>query len=129
MSTLMCGLMLLLGAPNCYIDVHITEGFVSAYDEVPSTATINFHIDLGLVTLEEVEEADMVIAIYSCSKVGDYVTVKAHGQEYRALVLDCAGDKDGGQAWMLRNGYVLEMFYATWQKFPELLGTYVEIEY
>ena len=119
--------LLLLSCPNPsppYVPPH--SGFLSAYAQIPTDATIEYQQEIGKIPLD-LSAYDGVIAVYDCSLVGETAVLHTIDGDPVVMIFDCAGELDGGQAWMREGRYVAEMGYYLWQSRPELLGTWAEL--
>lgn len=107
---------------------HREAGYLSAYDERPTLATIAYRQDTGEIPLSLVDY-DGVIAVLDCSRIGQRVLMRAGGNVYRLLVFDCAGPPPGGSEWMIANRIVGEVGYGFRMAHPELVHGWAELEY
>ena len=97
----------------------IETGHLSAYAELPTTATLAYRIELGQI---ELGDEDVYIAVLDCSRIGDTGMLVSEDLSLSFLVFDCAGIADGGYDWMVDNDIVAEVDYYTWQSYPQLIG-------
>lgn len=104
------------------------SGFLSAYDENPTVGTIAYHQNLGNIP-DDLTGYDGLIVVYDCSRIGQDALLTVGDETWETLVFDCAGEADGGQDWMTSNGYVAEIDYYMWQKYPHILGKYATVTY
>lgn len=107
--------------------VHPNEGWLSAYDQRPTDATIAYYQDVGMLPDDLVGP---LIAVYDCWRIGQTVTIHTYdGLTLEATIFDCAGAGDGGQDWMQRHNYVGELDYYTALMYPEYIGTWAKVKY
>ena len=97
-----------------------TEGYLSRYDQRPTDATLAHRLEMGEVTQEQVDEADVLIAVLACSRLGEMGQMEITNSEMvrvvvTYLVFDCAGVD--AQAWMVTNGIVAELGYHSAQRY------------
>lgn len=103
-------------------------GFLSAYDETPTVATIEYDQENGFIPYD-LSKYDGVVAVIDCFRVGQDAILTVGSEEFYVLVFDCAGKGDGGWNWMIRNAYLAEVGYYMRIKYPHIVGQYATIVY
>lgn len=96
-------------------------GFLSAYAELPTVATVEYRQEIGDLP-HDISKYDVLIAVADCGLIGKEGVLHTIVGSLKAIVFDCAGN-DGTPSWMEENNIVAEIDYWTWQKYPELVGT------
>jgi len=104
-------------------------GYLSAYDQRPTDATLAYRQSVGDVPLY-IDDNTILIAVLDCRHVGENAVLWVSGTPYNALVFDCAhGDS---WDWMLGTvtgiPYVAEIDYYTRISRPEIVGTWATLE-
>jgi hypothetical protein len=97
-------------------------GYLSAYAQFPTDATIEYRQELGQIP-HDLSEFDAYIAVLDCSQIGETGNLYTDVGTLYVLVFDCAGIEDGGADWMIDNNYIAELDWYTWQEYPEIIGT------
>lgn len=105
------------------------SGFLSAYAQRPTDATYDYVVEARMIPPDSLETYDLLIAVFDCSRVGQSATLKTKRGKFKAMVFDCAGVEDGGQQWMIEHGYLAEVDYYFWRRYPDLIGTHATITY
>lgn len=98
------------------------SGYLSAYGKEPTDATLINRQEWGQIP-HDLSGFDSYIAVLDCTKIGATGKLHTNAGTLSVLVFDCAGTEDGGADWMVRNNYVAELDYYTWERYPELIGT------
>lgn len=98
------------------------SGYLSAHAQLPTDATLEYRQELGQIPTD-LSQFDVYIAVLDCTKIGDTGKLYTDVGILDVLVFDCAGIEDGGANWMVRNNYIAELDYYTWERHPELIGT------
>ena len=103
-------------------------GFLSAYDERPTVATIKYGQEHGYIP-QDISKYDGVVAVLDCWRAGQDAILTVGDEQFYVLVFDCAGKGDGGWNWMIRNSYLAEVGYYMRIKYPHIVGKYATIAY
>lgn len=98
------------------------SGFLSAYGQLPTDATLENRQRWDQIP-NDLSRFDAYIAVLDCTKIGATGKLHTISGTLNIIVFDCAGIEDGGADWMVRNNYVAELDFYTWEKHPELIGT------
>ena len=114
-------------------------GFLSAYAQRPTDATIAYRQELGQIP-QDISEFDVLLAVPNCDLIGHSGVLYIESQEmlwglgsielaeYSALVFDCAGEgKDTGHNWMIDNAIAAEVDYYFWVLHPEYVGNGIRV--
>lgn len=103
-------------------------GYLSAYDQVPTDATIAYHQELGNLP-EDLSGYDVYLAVLECDNHGRTGTLVAEGLALKFIVFDCAGIEDGGYSWMVRHNIVAEIDYYARMLWPQLVSAEATLIY
>lgn len=103
----------------------VAIGFLSAYALNPTMGTLAYRAENEQIP-DDLSGYDVFLAVADCGRIGQEATLVIGGDEYAALVFDCAGEKDGGRDWMHRNAIVAEVDYHFWMEHPEYVGSGVK---
>lgn len=103
-------------------NAHAERGYLSAYAQLPTDATLEYRQELGQIPTD-LSQFDAYIAVLDCTKIGDTGELHTDVGILDVLVFDCAGIEDGGASWMAENSILAEFDYYTWERHPELIGT------
>ena len=101
-------------------DIHIESGYLSAYAELPTVATLAYRQEVGDIP-QDISQYDALIAVADCSLIGREALLYTEIGTMTAIIYDCAGN-DGTPTWMAENRIVAEVDYWTWQRHPEIVG-------
>ena len=114
-------------------------GFLSAYAERPTNATVVYRQELNQIP-QDISQYDVILAVPNCDLIGHEGTLKVEpqemlwglgrveGAEYSALVFDCAGAGDDiGHNWMIDNLIAAEVDYRFWMEHPEYIGKGIQV--
>lgn len=108
-----------------YSDV---DGYLSAYDKNPTVYTIQYRQEVGDIP-RDLSKYDGVIAVLDCGKIGQEAVLAIGEKTLSVIVFDCAGQSDGGHAWMVENNIVAEVGWGIWQAHPHIVGKRATITY
>ena len=100
---------------------HALYGYLSAYNKLPTDATIAYREEIGDIPRDSLKQYDVLVATLDCGLIGKHGVLMAGKRRFTALVFDCAGD-DGGHTWMKDKNIVAEVDWYFWNEFPELIG-------
>ncbi len=103
-------------------------GYLSAYGQQPTDGTIAYYQELGMIP-QDLSDYDGVVAVFDCWRIGDTAVLTVGDEVFNVIVFDCAGVADGGQDWMINGGYLAEIGYYMWEKYPHIVGKYATIAY
>ena len=103
-------------------------GYLSAYGKMPTDGTIAYRQTEGTIPLD-ISEFDGVVAVLDCGRIGDVAMMTVGDEVFNVIVFDCAGLADGGWNWMIDGGYLAEIGYYMWEKYPHIIGKYATIAY
>lgn len=119
----------LLGAPikqydkQPAYDIALT-GYVSAYAEQPTIHTAQYRYSVGDIP----ERKGYYVATIGCDYVGwRGILHSDQGESIPVTVFDCAG-ADGAFDWFEANNIVAEVGYYLWQDYPEIVGSFAELQ-
>lgn len=92
---------LVVGLGDCSIEASKT----SRYGLQPTEATIQARLDMEHITPEQLEQADGLIAVQDCGRIGDWVVLrpKGSGQWLHMLIFDCAQRNDPSTQEFMRH--------------------------
>jgi hypothetical protein len=106
----------------------VGEGWLSAYAQTPTDATIDYRISIGDVPVNVWEQYDLVIAVLDCRLIGKEIILRTEKGDFYGIVFDCAGSSDGTVSWMNEHNILAEVDWYFWQEHPELIGTKATLE-
>lgn len=93
-----------------YVLTLIASGWASRYDPGVFESVISTRQNhLTSHSLPRNIYSNSYVALADCSRIGEYVLIDFGDQTELALVADCAGVRDGGLAWMIRNNIAGEL--------------------
>lgn len=98
------------------------NGWLSAYDETPTVATIEYRQEAGEIP-EDLSGYDGVIAVLNCDYIGKEAVLYSGEHRLDVIVFDCAGKSDGGYKWMIDNNIVAEVGYGIRVQYPDIVGS------
>lgn len=104
------------------------SGYLSAYDKNPTVYTIKYRQEIGDIPYD-LSEYDGVITVLDCGRIGQEAVLAIGEKTLDVIVFDCAGQSDGGYAWMVENNIVAEVGWGIWQKYPDIVGKRATVTY
>jgi hypothetical protein len=102
------------------------EGWLSAYNQNPTVATVKYRQGTGEIPAD-LSPYDGVIAVLDCGLVGEDAYLHTKGGTFYVMIFDCAGN-DGGYSWMIENSVVAEVDYFMWEEHPRIVGSWAQLE-
>jgi len=96
------------------------SGYLSAYDKNPTVYTIEYRQSTGEIP-HDLSGYDGVITVLDCGRIGQEAILAIGEKTIKTIVFDCAGQSDGGYAWMVENNIVAEVGWGIAQKHPEIV--------
>ena len=96
-------------------------GYLSAYGEMPTVATLAYRQEIGDIP-SDISQYSVFLAVADCGLIGREATLISSSGVFDALIIDCAGN-DGTPEWMEQNSIVAEIDFYTWAAYPELVGS------
>lgn len=101
-------------------------GYLSAYDQTPTDATIDYRINSGEID-NNLDKYDGVIAVLDCNHVGKDALLVVNDNHFLVKIFDCAGIEDGGASWMIDNNIVGEIGFYLRDTHPEIVHQYATL--
>lgn len=94
------------------------SGWLSAYDEQPTLATLEYRRQMEQIPDAEYE---VYLATPSCDYIGREASLHVDGDVFQGIIFDCAGDAASYQ-WMTTNYIIAEVDYYWRTQYPHLIG-------
>lgn len=85
-------------------------GFLSAYGQLPTDATIAYRQELDQIP-DDLSQFDTYIAVLDCTKIGATGELHTISGTLDIIVFDCAGTEDGGADWMIDGNYIAGLLH------------------
>jgi hypothetical protein len=100
--------------------MEVESGYISAYDRIPTLATIKYRINQGSIP-RDLSAYDGMVAVVDCHRIGQEALLVTESATFHVLAFDCAGRTDGGYEWMIDNNVIVEVGWRLRQSHPEIV--------
>ena len=87
----------------------ILEGNLSEYAAEVMYRTIEHQLEHDIISQDQVDQADLFIAVYYCEHRGKFATVTYADVEYLALIVDCANIAHDSTRQFFNSGIIAEV--------------------
>ena len=125
-------LALLLWLPIPATDVLLSEnGIGSQYTEMPTIGTVQYRLEIGDLSMADLDWAEVYIAVPQCWRIGERGYIKIEDNHWlRYIVFDCASrdPRDRTRQWMEENNVLVEIDYWTVRRLDLVCRCGLEIE-
>lgn len=85
------------------------SGNLSEYAPGVMERTIQHQLEHNVIVQERANQAELFIAVYYCEHLNKFATVKYDGNEYKALIVDCANVAHASTRRLFNDGIIAEV--------------------